>query len=86
MKTLKNDSSYIYESPDGGRTVYRRAMCESPAQRQLHHVDKEKRSLHQDLMESKLWGDIHRTSQQDPALKTMLDQIRVYYQLKYVTE
>ena len=85
LKTPK-DKSYIYESPDGGRTVYRRAMGDLPCQRQLHHSDKQKQSLHQNLMESKLWGDIHRKSQQDPALKTMLDQIQVYYQLKYVTE
>jgi len=77
------EQKYVYESPDGGHTVYRRRIGEAHSQRQLHSVSPEKQSLHQDLLESKLWGNIRRHAQQDPALKEMLDQVEVYYRMKY---
>jgi hypothetical protein len=77
------DTKYVYESPDGGHTVYRRKIGDPHAQRQLHSVSKERQSLHQSLQETKLWGDIRRKSDQDPALKDMLEQIEVYYRMKY---
>jgi hypothetical protein len=79
---LLANQTYIYESPDGGDTVYRRLIGSSPESKELHHVSERKQSLEHDLQEKKLWGKIHRAAKQDPALKDMLDQIVVYYQLK----
>ena len=71
---------YMYESPDGGETVYRRQV--GSLERELHSQSPRTFDLHAHMMEDKLWGDIRRSSNTDPALKQMLDQIKVYYTLK----
>jgi hypothetical protein len=40
-------------------------------------------SLHEELMESKLWGDIHRAAKTDPSLQAALERVKVTY---YLTE
>jgi hypothetical protein len=72
--------TYIYESPDGGDTVYRRRMGD--AQSELHSISDKKRDLLDVLKKNKLWGDIHRAAQSDPVLQEMLDRIEVYHRLK----
>ena len=72
--------TYIYESPDGGDTIYRRKFGD--AQRELHSISDKKRSLIDDLRKTKLWGEIHRSAEKDPVLKEMLDQIEIYHHLK----
>ena len=72
--------TYIYESPDGGDTVYRRRM--GSTQRELHSISDTARNLISDMKKNKLWGDIHRAAQSDPVLQDMLDRIEVYHRLK----
>jgi hypothetical protein len=72
--------TYIYESPDGGDTIYRRKFGD--AQRELHSISDRKSTLIDDLRKSKLWGSIHRSAQSDPVLKDMLDQVEIYHTLK----
>jgi len=72
--------TYIYESPDGGDTVYRRRFGDT--QRELHSVSDKKRSQIDSLIKDKLWGDIHRAAQSDPVLQQMLDQVEIYHRLK----
>ena len=72
--------TYIYESPDGGDTVYRRRFGD--IQRELHSVSDKKRSQIDSLIKDKLWGDIHRAAQSDPVLQHMLDQVEIYHRLK----
>ena len=72
--------TYIYESPDGGDTVYRRSFCD--IQRELHSISDKKRSQIDNLKKDKLWGDIHRAAQSDPVLQHMLDQVEIYHRLK----
>jgi hypothetical protein len=72
--------TYIYESPDGGDTVYRRRFGD--IQRELHSISDKKRSQIDSLIKDKLWGDIHRAAQSDPVLKDMLDQVEIYHRLK----
>ena len=43
----------------------------------------EKKSLREEIQESRLWGNIHRSAKTDPELKEQLDKIVVYYKLKY---
>jgi hypothetical protein len=76
---MEPDNNFIYESPDGGDTVYRR----KPGQvgRVLYSESKEKKSLHDQLMESKLWGNIHRAALTDPALQAALDRVKIMYYL-----
>ena len=73
-------TTYIYESPDGGDTVYRREMCST--QRELHQVSDKQKTLHQELMHARFWGRIHHAAKSDSALQQMINQIEVYYTLK----
>ena len=68
--------TYIYESPDGGDTVYRRRMGDT--QREIHSIIDKLRELNK----NKLWGDIYRAAQSDPVLQHMLDQVEIYHRLK----
>jgi hypothetical protein len=72
---------YVFESPDGGHTVYRRHVGKQD--RELVSVSLEKQSTVDALREDKLWGGIRRAAKTDPALKEMLDQVKVYYELKH---
>jgi len=74
--------TYIYESPDGGDTVYRRPIGSDLASRELYSVSEKKQTLIDDLRKQKLWGEIHRAAKSDPVLQDMLDQIIVYHQLR----
>lgn len=73
---------FIYESPDGGHTVYRRHLGHYD-HRELVSVDKEAQSKLDTIKEDKLWGDIRRKEDSDSAIREMLDQLRIYYNLKY---
>jgi hypothetical protein len=69
----------IYESPDGGQTVYIRRPGES--QRQLHQQSSERQDLLQTMKEDKLWGDIRRAAKTNPTLQRALDEAVMIYQL-----
>ena len=73
-------TAYIYESPDGGETVYRR-MANSHL-RELNHISKNKKEKLQQQEHTALWNDICYYAKSDPVLKEMLDQIEIYYTLK----
>ena len=75
---------YVFESPDGGHTVYRRHVGKQD--RELVSVSPEKQSTIEMIKEDKLWGGIRHAAKTDPALKEMLDQVRVYYELKHNAE
>jgi len=75
---------YVFESPDGGHTVYRRHP--GKLDRELHSMDSHAQDKLDTLKEDKLWGGIRRAAKTDPALKEMLDQVRVYYELKHNAE
>ena len=74
--------TYIYESPDGGHTVYRRLIGQSPSEREIHSISNEKQDRLLQYKEDKLWKDIRQAARTDPVLYEMLDQVEVYYRLK----
>jgi hypothetical protein len=76
--------TYVYETPDGGDTVYRRRTGDPANQRELHSQSQKSVDLHASLKHQKLWVDIHRAANTDPVLKEMLDQIEVYWSLKNI--
>jgi len=69
----------IFESPDGGETVYAREVGETS--RALFSESDKKKTLHDQLMESKLWGDIHRAALTNIALHDALERVKVLYYL-----
>ena len=71
--------SYIYESPDGGDTVYKRKI--GSTDRLLHHIDEKKKM--QDALEAQwlVWKQILLAGHTNPALQQLLEQARIVYEL-----
>lgn len=71
----------IYESPDGGKTVYSRKSGET--NRTLHSVDP---IVAKHKAQTEHWvkyQDIIRAADDDSVLQDMLEKIELYYDLKY---
>ena len=69
----------IYESPDKGETVYVRA--EGSAERVLHAESELKQTLHEQIKEDQLWGNIRRRAKTHPGLQDELNRVIMFYQL-----
>jgi chemotaxis regulatin CheY-phosphate phosphatase CheZ len=66
----------IYESPDGGRTIYQRDIGSL-----TRDLIKENRSLHDQILESQLWGEIRRAAETNPTIQEALDRAKIAYYL-----
>jgi len=75
----KITEAVIYESPDGGETIYIRENGSN--QRQLHSQSSRAVDLHEQIKEDKLWGEIRRAAKSNPTLKRALDEAILIYQL-----
>jgi hypothetical protein len=73
------EDKFVYESPDGGDTVYRRRP--HSAERELIKQG----PLHQKLLRSQLWREIFQCAESDKTLRDMIDQVEVYHRLKHKT-
>ena len=73
----------IFESPDGGNTVYSREHRSD--QRELIRMPDARthdgRPMHEHIMESKLWGNIRRAAETNPALQDALERAIMIYHL-----
>jgi hypothetical protein len=58
MITNKITEAIIYESPDGGETIYVRES--GSAMRQLYSESDKVKSIQDQLQEDKMWGEIRR--------------------------
>jgi hypothetical protein len=68
----------IYESPDKGATVYEREFGESD-----RRIIKRDPSLHDEIVEAKMWGEIRRMAKTNPAMREYTDRcIELYHLLK----
>ena len=78
---MSSDSDkFVYESPDGGRTVYRRHIHTNDR----YLTEESMRRAEQiktEILEHQLWSEIHDAAKHDPELKSMLEQVKVYYLL-----
>lgn len=80
MGSLKPGVTYIYERV--GNTVFRRE--EGSTEREVlgyDHRTSDGRPVHQHILEDKMWGDIRRAAQTNPALQDALDRAIIIYQL-----
>jgi len=68
--------TYIYESPDGGDTVYRRQFGSN--QRELIKVSNSVHYTH--------WREMLVAAEHDEYLRDLLDRAESYYRLRYATE
>jgi hypothetical protein len=71
----------IYESPDGGQTIYERLPGSSARELIKDNRTVDGRPLHEHIMESKMWGEIHRMAKTNPTIKHALDEVILLYQL-----
>jgi hypothetical protein len=80
MGSLKPGAIYIYERV--GDTVFRRE--EGSTDREVvgyDHRTSDGRPVHQHILEDKMWDDIRRAAQTNPALQDALDRAIIIYQL-----
>jgi hypothetical protein len=71
--------TYIYESPDGGETIYKREI--GSGDRILHHISPKKKQLQEFQNRWIMWQDILHASNSNPALQEALDRARIIYEL-----
>jgi hypothetical protein len=75
------DEGYVYESPDGGQTIYRRRKNQPVDTREM--IQETMESHHVRHQRAKLWMNIQQQAKTDSELKDLLDRVEVYYRLKY---
>ena len=75
--------AWIYESPDGGRTVYRRPMTGDWTTRELSSQDQQYLRDLKIGLKTEQWRDIIIAAETDPVLADLLDRAQCYYQLKH---
>lgn len=66
---------YVYESPDGGNTVYRRLV--GSLERELHYESDEVRIAHRWTR----FEDIVKLAETEPALNDAIKQVEMLYAL-----
>ena len=76
---MKQDPGIVYESPDGGHTVYARKRGETERVK-IYESDAKKDTIKR-LEEDKLWGDIRRMAKTNPTLQRALDEAIMIYNL-----
>ncbi len=79
MGSLKPGATYIYESPDNGKTIYAREAGTNNKTLIGYHVSDGQK----DLDEHNLFIDMRKESKKNPALQKALDYaIMIYYLTK----
>ena len=76
---LEPGASYIYEQADG--ITYARKLGDSPDQRFEIGRKYDSKTLHDELQDAKLWGEIHRAAKTNPALQDAIDRVKIVYAL-----
>lgn len=79
MGKLRPNAEIVYESPDGGETVYGRYVGETD--KWLVGQSTKAKSLIEELREQKLWGEIHRAAKTNPVLQDALERAIMIYHL-----
>jgi hypothetical protein len=69
----------VFESPDKGETVYKRES--GSLDRELVSISEKKKSIHEQLKEDQLWGEIRRKAKTNVALRDILNQAIMVYNL-----
>ena len=77
----KITEAVIYESPDGGETIYIRKSGDGPDMRQLHAESEIAVAMRNKLREQELWTDILLKAKSNPTLQRALDEAVMIYNL-----
>jgi len=76
---LEPGVSYVYEKANG--ITYARKVGNPPDTRFEIGRDYDSEKLHKELMDAKLWGEIHRAAKTNPALQDALDRVKLIHAL-----
>jgi len=79
MEVSKITEVTIYESPDGGRTVYARRP--GSVQRELYSQSEDKQLELAELEQQKRWVDIFQERRNNPELDQLCEQVEIFYTL-----
>lgn len=79
MMVSKITELTVFESPDGGRTVYARKP--GATKRELHWQDPQLQQELQDLESSKRWVEIFQARKNNPELDYLCEQVEILYEL-----
>ena len=84
MGSLKPGVTYVYERDKG--TVYAREIGADPNTRKEIGYNYDSRTsdgrpLHDHMMDSKMWGEIHRMAKTNETLQKALDRVIMIYKL-----
>jgi hypothetical protein len=69
----------IFESPDGGRTVYSRKFGKQ--EKNFEWEDPEEARVKERLKESKEWLNILLAAEDNPALQEAIERVKIIYHL-----
>ena len=79
MEVSKITEVTIFESPDGGRTVYARKP--GTTHRELHYQDPELQRELAELESQKRWVDIFQARRDNAELDHLCEQVEILYEL-----
>ena len=79
MMVNKITEAVIYESPDGGETVYVREH--GSTQRKLHSESARAIDIREQVREDQLWAQIRLAAKTNPALQNAIEQVKLIYHL-----
>jgi hypothetical protein len=79
MMVSKITEVTIFESPDGGRTVYARQPGSSA--RSLHYQDPKLKQELEDLENKRRWAEIFESRHNSAALDELCNKVEVLYEL-----
>jgi len=79
MTANKITEAIIYESPDGGETVYVRES--GSAMRQLYSESSQVKSIRSQIQEDQLWHEIRLAAKTNSAINDILEQAIILYKL-----
>lgn len=79
MMVNKITEAVIYESPDGGETVYVREP--GSLQRQLHSESPRAIDLKEQMRDAQLWNQIHQEAKNNLSLQNAIEQVKLIYHL-----
>lgn len=79
MEVSKITELTIFESPDGGRTVYARNA--GSQQRNLHYKDPELQRELEELESQKRWVDIFQARHDNAELNALCEKVEILYEL-----
>ena len=79
MEVSKITELTVFESPDGGRTVYARKP--GTTKRELHYQDPKLQQELKELESQKRWVDIFQARQDNIELDHLCEQVEILYEL-----